>query len=185
MRAAHRPVQSSCGVSSGAPRAARSYFHGKITPDVAERRLAEALAATGAGPAFLVFELEVPVGRFSHVMRYRRSTGHRGKRWLLRTPWGQTPGEGMVVLVGDREEVFRSMEHFLMMNRTRLRLPVPLARFTAAAAAAAAGPGPRAGTGDAVPAPGASATGPQSGAAAAAAAATASRGSTARARDQQ
>ncbi|KAA0161343.1 hypothetical protein FNF27_04617 [Cafeteria roenbergensis] len=95
------------------------FFHGKITADEAEKRLADALVASGAGPAFLVFELEAPTGRFTHAMRYRRSADRRGKRWLLSTPWGQTPGDGMVVLVGEREEVFRSMEHFLMMNRTR------------------------------------------------------------------
>ncbi|KAA0163096.1 hypothetical protein FNF31_02919 [Cafeteria roenbergensis] len=93
------------------------FFHGKITADEAEKRLADALVASGAGPAFLVFELEAPTGRFTHAMRYRRSADRRGKRWLLSTPWGQTPGDGMVVLVGEREEVFRSMEHFLMMNR--------------------------------------------------------------------
>lgn len=137
-------------------RGARSFFHGKITADEAEKRLADALVASGAGPAFLVFELEAPTGRFTHAMRYRRSADRRGKRWLLSTPWGQTPGDGMVVLVGEREEVFRSMEHFLMMNRTRLRLAVPCPRCSIAAQPAA-GQGARAGaygaaTGAGVPA---------------------------------
>lgn len=154
-------------------RPARSFFHGKITSDVAEMRLAEALSATGGGPAFLVLQLEVPVGRFSFAMRYRRSASHRGKRWLLGTPWGKTPGGGMVVLVGDREEAFRSMEHFLMMNRTRLRLPVPYPRF--AAPAAGIRPGPQSGHAAVVPGRGVAVAGTRSGAAAAAAAAASPR----------